>query len=180
MPLKMSYVLVPLLHNVQCVLARSRKIHLFEKSRAVRLSVAFVPTEHVRTAGVVISERIRYRIIGLVVTLKQLRQIETAAEYVRFRIEDSFMRERAHPLRVCPFKGRVLPHLHQPDFSRLTTRPRLEPALLPNHRLDQRRIDCIASRRSQNLAIVPHFRPLTEPPPEQHAKRSQTENCGNE
>src|SRR5436190_3805933 len=146
------------LHDVEGVLASAGKIHLGEERGAVGPGGAFVPAEDVGASGVVIGECVGNGIIGVLITLEQMREVVAAGLDIFSGIENLFVIEGMNFLSVGPFEGSVFADLHETDFAGASARFGIEAALLPDDSLDEGGIEIVFSAGGEDLPIVTMLR----------------------
>jgi len=140
---------------------------MIQKGAGIGSSRAAVPSEYVSASGIVVSESVRNRIVGVAVAFEQLREVPRTGERVGTRILQLFQRDGAKLLGSSPLTSGGSADLHQPHLARPAVGIRIEPAFAPDHRFHQRRINAVPPCGVENLRVEPVLTPLAIAPPTQ-------------
>ena len=139
------------------------KADLPDEDLAVRGRGSGIPFEHVVPACVIVGQGVGQGIVRRGIALEQFAEVIGAGQRVGAGIVTLLVRKGVNALRIGPLLRRAFLELHQTDFTSSPMRIRSKPALAPNQRPDEQRIDAITPGGRADLRDKPAFPPLFPP-----------------
>ena len=117
------------------------------------VGVVIGPTLGPAGAGVVFRKGENGRLFLMLPMLKSPVQIPGAGFKIRFRIEQILRVKICDLVFARPFSRRPLAHLHQAAFAGAADFPRIKPALAPDDRFHQHRVELMLGRDRANEIV---------------------------
>ena len=163
-------------HHGADVASGAREINLREEVGAVGESGAMLPFKDVAAAGVVISEGVGKRIVGVEVAFEKFFEIPRTDKSVGGGIEKLPGRKRGKMFGLRPiFRGGRRDDLHQSDFTAAAASTGIETALAPDDGFDQRGVHGVTAGGGENGDVLAVVAPLIPPPIAAHPRKEQGE-----
>ena len=150
-------VLVALGQDDFHILARGGKGDAIEESGMIERRERIDPLQRVAASGIIFGQGESDRIVRLAPVLERAVEVPRAGADVRLRIVEIVVLEIFDFVRLGPHLAHLGRHLHQAVFVRLAVGEGIEPALAPDQRADEERIDPVVAGDADDERIVDAF-----------------------